>query len=289
MPSSTPHQTEPKNSTLASIFRAFARLPLGLAQLIGACLGVCIGTFAGGYARRLKENAALAGFGGFAFRARAAAHAGMMAAELPYLWTRRDTASAVSRVQSVNWNLVHQARARGKGIVFLTPHLGCFEVTAQFYAQEGPITVLYREPKREDVRALVEHYRPREGLLTASASLTGVRALLRAIKRGEAVGLLPDQVPQAGEGVFAPFFGKPAWTMVLSAKLAQASGAQVLFALGKRKAFGRGYELVISEFNDELSADAVQAATQINRELERLIKLCPEQYLWGYNRYKAPK
>ena len=110
-----------------------------------------------------------------------------------------------------------------------------------------------------------------------------------ALKRGEAIGILPDQVPGQGEGVWAPFFGHPAYTMTLVGRLQQASDATVLLAFGERLPFGRGYKLWIRPFSGDLSGDAVHAASELNREIENVVRMCPGQYLWNYNRYKAPR
>jgi Kdo2-lipid IVA lauroyltransferase/acyltransferase len=265
-----------------------SKLPLRALHWLGAALGLASYALSPSYRQRMQANAQLAGYSSHALHRASAMHAGKMVAELPYLWFRRHAPFAHQHVQARGWASVEKALARGKGIVFLTPHSGCFEVAAQYFAQLAPITVLYRPPKNAAVRALVESGRAQTNLRTAPATLAGVRDILRALKKCEAVGLLPDQVPQAGEGVFAPFFGAPAWTMTLPAKLAHATGAAVVLALSERLPGGAGYVLHFSEFTDELSRDAQVAAGQINAAMERLIRQCPEQYLWGYNRYKRP-
>ena len=122
----------------------------------------------------------------------------------------------------------------------------------------------------------------------APADPRGVRMLVRALKRGEAVGILPDQTPTAGEGVWAPFFGKPAYTMTLAHRLHRLTGAPVVALFAERLPRGSGYRLRLHEIGD-LPEDATQAATRINAAIEQLIALAPTQYLWGYNRYKHPK
>ena len=119
------------------------------------------------------------------------------------------------------------------------------------------------------------------------AYLTGVIRLLKALKNVEAVGMLPDQVPGNGECAWLPFFGRPAYTMTLAARLAE-TGATVLMAYAERLHYGAGYHLKLFPLSAPLAGDLVQRATQINRELETLIRQCPGQYLWGYNRYKVP-
>ena len=103
------------------------------------------------------------------------------------------------------------------------------------------------------------------------------------------MGMLPDQVPAWGEGVWAPMFGQPAYTMTLPGRLHQATGAAIVMAVGYRKPNGKGFCLELYEGPESLSADPVQAATQVNAEMEKLILMRPDQYYWGYERYKAPK
>ncbi len=120
-----------------------------------------------------------------------------------------------------------------------------FEVTAQGYVREfgaahGPITVLFRPARQAWLRAVVAHARQRPGLATAPTTLAGVKQMLKALKAGQAIGLLPDQVPPQGMGLWSPFFGQPAYTMTLAARLVQQTGAQLLLAWGERPALGSG-------------------------------------------------
>jgi KDO2-lipid IV(A) lauroyltransferase len=139
------------------------------------------------------------------------------------------------------------------------------------------------------LQEVVMQSRQRPGLATASTTLAGVKQLIKALKSGQCVGLLPDQVPPEGLGVWAPFFGKPAYTMTLSARLALQTGATVLVAWGERLPWGRGYVVHVLPLQGTLSADMTEAATQINGAMEQLILQKPQQYLWGYARYKIPK
>lgn len=266
------------------LFRLLAHLPLPALHNLGALLGWLAYALSPTYRRHLRENIALASCQ--AAQAAAITEAGKTIVELPKLWLRPQD-EVVGRVVRVSgWELVEQAWATGRGILFLTPHLGCFEITAQYYAQQsthvarGPMTVLYRRPKQAWLGDIVEQGRG-ANLILAPADVSGVKKLLKALKAGEAVGMLPDQAPKAGEGEWVDFFGRPAYTMTLAARLAR-TGATVLFAYAERLHYGAGYHL-------KLFAPAEDATTTsgINREIERLIRLCPEQYLWGYNRYKG--
>ena len=211
---------------------------------------------------------------------------------LPWLWlqTRAEILQAIRSVDG--WHHVAAARAAGKGVLFLTPHLGCFEITAQYAASQpdaAPITVLFRPPRQRWAESILRYGRTREGMGVAPADLSGVRRLIRALKAGESVGLLPDQVPPARQGVWTPWFGKPAYSMTLAARLAQ-TGASVLFAFAKRRPHGQGFELSCRPPLRPLPLEDLEAtAAAINQELMKLISSCPEQYLWGYNRYKTPR
>lgn len=261
------------------LFRLLARLPLPFLHNLGALLGWLIYGFSPTYRRHLHENIAQAGCE--SVRGAAVAEAGKTLLELPKLWLRPQDEVVGRVVKVTGWERVEAAWRAGHGILFLTPHLGCFEITAQYVAAHKPITVLYRRPKQDWLVPLVEEGRG-ANLKLAPADMGGVRKLIKALKTGEAVGMLPDQAPGAGEGAWAPFFGRPAYTMTLAARLAQ-TGATVLLTYAERLHYGAGYHLHF--FAPE--GDVVTPAG-INREIERLVRMCPEQYLWGYNRYKIP-
>lgn len=266
------------------LFRILARLPLPVLHNLGAILGWIIWLASPTYRRHLRENLAVAGLADA--RTGAIAEAGKGVMELPKIWLRPPDEVAARVVKVTGWELVEAAWAAGRGILFLTPHLGCFEITAQYYASHRPITVLYRRPRQDWLVPLIET--GRGGSLTlAPADLGGVKRLMRALKQGEAAGILPDQVPGNGEGVWAPFFDRPAYTMTLAARLAEG-GATVLLAYAERLHYGAGYHLRLFPLTVPLQGSLEQRVDQINRELETLIRLCPEQYLWGYNRYKRP-
>ena len=103
------------------------------------------------------------------------------------------------------------------------------------------------------------------------------------------MGLLPDQVPPDGLGVWAQFFGRAAYTMTLSTRLARQTGAVLLLAWGERLPAGRGYRVHLRAWPGDVEPDPVAAATQVNAQMERLVRECPQQYLWGYARYKQPR
>jgi len=264
-----------------------ARVPLWILHALGAALGWAMYGLSPTYRRHLRENLAAAGYTDAATRRAAVAGAGRLIAELPAIWLRPRTEVATLLREIDGRELVDAARAAGKGIVFLTPHLGCFEIAAKVAAEEFPITVLYRAPKLAWVQPLIESGRGQDNVRLARADMSGVRQLVGALVRKEAVGILPDQVPGVGEGEWAEFFGRPAYTMTLGARLAARPGSVCLLAYGERLPRGRGYVLRIRAL---LPAEPGESgARHMNRALEALIRECPGQYLWGYNRYKRPR
>ncbi|GGY24645.1 acyltransferase [Pseudoduganella albidiflava] len=234
----------------------------------------------------MRENMARAGYG--SHLRQAVAEAGKAVAELPFVWLASDQRIA-RRVFLKNYELVEEHLRAGRGIVFLTPHLGCFEMTAQRVSHDSPIMVMYRPPKQAAMKPLVEVARARGQMLLAPANLSGVRMLAKFLKSGKPIGILPDQVPQEGEGVWAEFFGRPAYTMTLPAKMARLGGdAPVVLTYAERLPRGRGFLVHFVPFPGSLEGDNAQQARAINAAMEQLIAGCPAQYYWSYNRYKVP-
>ncbi len=271
--------------------------PLRLLHAVGGLLGWLVWLASPTYRRRLRENAELAGVPAAA-RRRSVAEAGRMVAETPWLWLRATNDDLLRKVAWRNPEALEAAIAARRPLVILTPHMGSFEVMARAYtARFGhlqPVTVLYRPARQRALREFQEQARKRPAMPTAPANLAGVRQMLRALKKRESVGLLPDQVPPDGQGVWAPFFGQPAYTMTLGTRLAQQTGAHCTVLRCERLPRGAGWVIHSSELVRPLPAgtDAaaqLEAATIINETMEQVILSDPGQYLWGYNRYKPPR
>jgi KDO2-lipid IV(A) lauroyltransferase len=273
---------------MITFFKMLSALPLWLLHGAGWCLGWLVFVASGIYRRRFLANARQAGLGWRGWIG-AVGESGKMVTELPRLWFGRPVP-----IEWTGSEHVQAALAIGRGVVFLTPHLGSFEITGQAYAQEfgqtqQPVTALFRPSRQAWLRTLVSSARQRPGLHTAPTTLAGVKQMIKALKRGEAVGLLPDQVPPQGMGLMAPFFGRDAYTMTLSVRLAQQTGATVLLIWGERLPRARGYRVHVLPLGVELPPDLLDAVIVINRAMENLIQKCPHQYVWGYARYKSPR
>jgi KDO2-lipid IV(A) lauroyltransferase len=262
------------------------RLPLHVLHALGAAAGWVTYVASPTYARRLRENLRASGVCADAhceaLIKQNVAETGKGVLELAAVWFAPQ-ASLQRWSHSDTWQAVEQARKPGQGVIFLTPHLGGFEFSAQYAAQRTPLTVLYRPPKLRWLEPLMIEGRSRRGMKVAPANLHGVRRFYKALQRGEAVGLLPDQTPGVGEGAWADFFGRPAYTMTLVSRLQKATGALLVMASAERLPRGTGYRFHF----EVLPAEGFDEAA-LNRAVEAAVRRCPAQYLWGYNRYKVP-
>jgi len=177
-----------------------------------------------------------------------------------------------------------ELRARNRGVIWLCPHWGAWELAGLFCSAHGPMTSLYK-PQKGVVDALMLEGRTRLGAHLVPTTGAGVKALLTALKRNEMIGILPDHDPPPGSGVFAPFFGIPAHTTALVGKLAARSGAPVWFCLAERLPHGRGYRIHLQPAPDGID-DPVNGAATLNAAIEAIVRRWPDQYWWAYERYR---
>ena len=276
------------NSSLALGFSdLLSRLPLSLLHRLGALAGWLSYKGSKSYAARLHDNLKNAyrdlPEADFQRLLRAnVAETGKAATELLWMW-RRPLAQVIASVVECRGQELLQG-PHPSGLIIMTPHIGCFDVITHYVSATMPMTCMYRVPKLAWLDQVMRAGRERGQSKLARADLGGVRTLLKALKRGEAIGVLPDQAPGNGEGEWAPFFGLPAYTMTLAGRLTQASGATVLLCHAVRLPKGAGYRLRFSPL-----PAAATASAPLNAALEDVIRTCPEQYLWAYNRYKTPQ
>jgi KDO2-lipid IV(A) lauroyltransferase len=279
----------PLKLNLLSLFlKAFGRLPLPIVHALGILLGWVFYVLSPKHARIMQENLRLSSTCPDENTFRKTLHrnvgeSGKALLETFAIWFRDDRQQLSLVRDCRGWEHIETALARGKGIIFLTPHLGCFEITSLFYASRHPISVLYRPPRQNWMLPMIEAGRARGKVKLAPANAKGVRELLQALRQGEAVGILPDQVPAEGEGEWAPYFGRPAYTMTLVSRLAQKTGAAVLVAFGERLPYGKGYIVHV----DAVPEGAIYTTAGLNAVIEKQVRTCPEQYLWSYPRHKV--
>lgn len=281
---------------MVRLFRLLGRLPLGLMQAFGAALGWLVWLLSGAYRRRLESQASAAGFSPHQYRPAVAA-IGTMVAELPWLWLRPRNQGVLHLVRWDGVELFEQALDAGQGVILALPHLGCWEMIGQSLAERfgptrGPLVALYRPARKAWLGPLVASSRDRPGLKAVPTSVSGVRSLIRVLRGGGYTAILPDQVPPAGQGAWAPFFGRPAYTMTLLPRLAQQSGAKVLLCWCERLGVGKGYVMHFEPLDapelHDAAASPEAATAAVNAGMEHLIRKAPGQYLWSYARYKQP-
>jgi Kdo2-lipid IVA lauroyltransferase/acyltransferase len=240
-----------------------------------------------GMRNRLTDNLKTAGLLERVGLRAAAESAGQLAIETVALWKTPDE-TLLNRVRLVHgWDQIMALRDQKTGVIFLTPHLATFEMASIFIGSQLPMTAMFRPPKVSWAEPMMRAGRDRLQIKSVPAEMSGIRAMLKALKLGETIGLLPDQVPTGGDGAFGNFFGRPAYTITLVQKLAKTSGATVVMVACKRLAEGAGYELrftPMAAFSEAPEA----AAAELNAAVEAAIAIAPKQYLWTYNRYKVP-
>ena len=266
-----------------------ARRSLATQARIGAVLGRAM-LLSGGMHNRLRGYLAQAGYADRVSLSQAAVGIGRMAVETAGLWRSPD-ALILSRVKIVEgWDEVIAARDAGRGVIFLSPHMATFEIASLFIGSQIPISVMFRPPRVQWAEPMMRAGRDRMQIRSEPAEMSGIRAMLKALRRGETIGLLPDQVPdpnRGGEGVWADFFGRPAFTMTLAQKFAKTTGALVVMIGCVRLPNAAGYRVLftpLAPFSDNLET----SARELNAAVEAAIALAPDQFLWSYNRYKVP-
>jgi KDO2-lipid IV(A) lauroyltransferase len=275
------------------LLNLMARLPLPVLHGLGIVLGWLIYWAPGRHSARMRNNLFASGVCTPGRECRRLLHQtinemGKSIVELAPMWLRPyDQVLQLVRGTS-GWEHIDAARAAGKGIIIISPHIGCFEIIGQYCAARHPFTVMYKPPRQPTLDALMQTGRQHGQATLVPTDLSGVRALLAALKRHETIGILPDQVATGGDGVWAPFFGRPAYTPTLVASLQRKTGAAAFFVAAERLGWGRGYHLHAFPMEAPLPDDKTAAATRINQNVEAIIHRFPAQYMWSYNRYKRP-
>lgn len=279
------------------LLRFLAWLDLSANHRLGALAGRLVYLLSPSYRFRTLENlrtAAIAPDGG-ALRRLArenAAEIGRGGTELAWALFRPvdEVAGLVKELDG--WDTVERLRALGRPLIFVTPHLGGYDIAGRYLWSRLPIMAMYRPHKLGWLDELIREGRNRgaapDGSNVAPATMAGVRMLLRHLRKGGCTVILPDQVPGEGDGEWVDFFGRPAYTMTLTGRLQEASGAAIVFCFAERLPGGAGFRLRLRAREEPLPADRAAAARAVNLGVEELIRLAPSQYLWGYNRYKRP-
>lgn len=284
-----------KSRLLVLLLRFFSLLPLRLARAIGVLLGDICWLMRARMARTTLTNLALC-FPELDERARRALaraslrHTFMAVAEsgAVWLWPAPRALALIQRVEGLE--LLRAAHAEGRGVIMLGPHLGNWELTGLYLntAGCGQNSQLFQAPEDPRFAKLIYEARSRSGSHMVPTDQKGVGVLLQALRKGEVIGILPDQVPPDSGGEFAPFFGVPALTMTLACRLQQKTGARMLMTFARRELEPKhGFTLVIQEPDGAIYAeDMPTALAGLNHSIEKLMAGVPEQYQWEYKRFK---
>lgn len=272
------------------LFRLLSLLPLRLLHAIGWLIGQLAYLCSPVLRQRYRDNMQQAGIA-FDKARPAIGHAGKMLAELPKIWLAKPQPVIIGEHAK---KLLDSVKHSPQGVLFFTPHIGCFELSAQAVSiywdgARGPLTVLYRPSRNPKIAQWMKTVRDRFGVQAVPTDLSGVRTMLKSLRKGGSVGLLPDQVPPYGLGIWSPFFGKPAYTMTMAAKLIEQTNPIVMIARCERLPKGAGYELFMEMLELDPTVGTTRLVRQVNEAMERQIAIKPEQYMWGYDRYKRPR
>lgn len=278
---------------MMGFMKLLARVPLPVLHALGIALGWLVYWAPGRHSRRMRDNLFASGLcapGRDCRRLlrRTIAEAGKAVIELPAVWLRPYDQVVKLVRDTRGWEHIEAARAAGKGIILIGPHVGCFEIINLYYASLHPFTAMYKPPRNAFLDRLMLLGRRRGQATLVPTDLSGVRAQLAALKRQEAIGILPDQVATGGDGVWAPFFGRPAYTPTLVASLQRKTAAGAFFIAAERLGWGRGFRLHVFPLDAPLPEDKAAAAARINQGVEDVVRRFPAQYMWSYNRYKRP-
>ena len=292
------YQSRPRyRPTLRLLFRFLASLSLATNHALGAFLGRLVYALSPRWRSRTRENLGASGVArsddDVARLAREnSAEMGKSVTELAWALFRPPEEVVATVVGESGWESVERLRTGERPIIFVTPHLGGYDVAGRYLWSRLPILAMYRPHKIAWLDELVREGRNRgaafDGTNVAPATLAGVRMLLKHLRKGGCTIVLPDQVPGEGEGEWSEFFGRPAYTMTLVGRLQEASGAAIVFCYAERLLRGEGYIVHYTALDEPLGPDTAVATRRVNAMIEQLVRACPAQYLWGYNRYKRP-
>jgi KDO2-lipid IV(A) lauroyltransferase len=209
---------------------------------------------------------------------------GRNALETLRIWTGSRTANLrlVRRVHGVK--VFDAARAKAGSVIIAAPHFGNWELLIEYLAARAPFALVYRVPEKRAGDLFLRWARGGENVRLVPAETNAMRPLWKALKEGGVVGVTPDQQPKFGGGEFAAFFGKRALTLSLIPKLAERSGAPVIFAWAEPvpDGFDLYFEPALPGIADP---DIAKATAVMNRQVEAIAARDPSQYQWTYKRY----
>ncbi|MES2624012.1 MAG: lysophospholipid acyltransferase family protein [Pseudomonadota bacterium] len=285
-----------KFAVIILLLRLFALVPFSLARRIGRCLGNLCWLFNTRMAQTTRTNLALCfpdrdekernklGRESLQHTFQAILETGAV-----WLWPYPKTLHLILAVEGLD--LLHAAKAAGKGVIVMSPHIGNWEILGLYLAtcECGPTSQLYQALESKSLDALIHTARSRSGAQMVATDNKGIGVLLRTLRNGEIVGILPDQVPAENGGEFAPFFNTPTLTMSLLNRLQQKTGAEIIVgrAVRTKRDNKEGFIIRFNSPEPSIYAEHMsEALAGLNHTIEKMIADNPEQYGWEYKRFK---
>lgn len=280
-----------KSTVAVRVLSWLARLPAPVADSIGRGLGRWVHRKGSRNQRRTQTNLALC-FPDMPLQDRlvlerdSLTDLGEKAARLARVWVLGgdNPDQLQDPVELGAWN---EAIDAGEGLLLLVPHIGNWELLGSWVAEHGVLNAMYRPARLEGVDELILNGRVAQGYQMHPTNVKGVAGLLKSLKKGEIVAVLPDQEPDVDGGEFAPFFGVPALTMTLAHKLAAKQPQARVFVAAAIRIAPRDYQVVLQPLEGFGELDTLSGLTQMNQAIEALVRRYPEQYQWEYKRFQT--
>lgn len=282
---------------IKALLRTFALFPLPVVHAIGAGVGWMMAVTPNELRRVSRINIDLCFPHLSAWRRRrllvhSLVECGKTALEFAPLWIWPEDRILALIKDAPGRGYLDELLNQGKGVILLIPHLGAWELASIYvsmcFAEKYPVTGLYRPPRMVELDVMIRRARERFGARMVPTTMTGVRTLYQTLNEGGVVGVLPDQEPGAGNPVFAPFLGVPANTMGLVSKLVSRTRAEAVYVYFTRLSGGRGFEVHFLPASPAIGdEDLCVAARHLNQGVELCVRKHPEQYQWGYKRFRT--
>lgn len=280
-----------KGKFLVSLLHVMSWLPLSWARKLGACAGYLVWLGRGRTANVTLTNLAiclpeLSEDERRRLARRSVVETSITAAESGAVWLW-PVEKLKALIHVTRLEVLQKAHAKGKGVLIIAPHLGNWEVLGLYLSTSGlgESINLYQTPREPALDKLIYAARRRYGARLAATDNKGVAVMLKALRNGAIAGILPDQVPVASGGEFAPFFGRPALTMTLLSRLLAKTGCPAVLAYARREP--SGFNIEFREVESDLYAeDLTLSLKALNAIIERAVREVPEQYHWEYKRFR---
>lgn len=207
-----------------------------------------------------------------------------------WLWRHPKQSLTLLLGKIENSFLLERANNQSVGTIFVTPHFGSWEYIGLLTAANSKLLILYAPPKSKYIEQLSCQGRKSTGGSVISTDKLNIKTLIKHIKAGGSVGILPDQVPDGNGGIYVNFFGRKSYTSTLVCKLANKLQCSVVFCYALRNNNNHlKYDAYYHEANKDIySDDLIKATSALNSHIESFISTAPSQYIWGYKRFKRP-